>query len=141
MLDRLIDQPLDQPLIKIVLLVAIVVVTGMLNASSAGARHQAVRRLLLIGFVLLAATAVLFPRLLTQLAQVLGVGRGADLLLYGLTVFFLGYVASSYRRMRQMEQQVTTLARELALRAAVHDTTEHPDHGGGGGRGGGPQTP
>jgi hypothetical protein len=141
MLDRLIDQPLDQPLIKIVLLVAIVVVTGMLNASSAGARHQAVRRLLLIGFVLLAATAVLFPRLLTQLAQVLGVGRGADLLLYGLTVFFLGYVASSYRRMRQMEQQVTTLARELALRAAVHDTTEHPDHGGGDGRGGGAQTP
>lgn len=145
MLDRLIDQPLDQPLIKIVLLVAIVVVTGMLNASSAGARHQAVRRLLLIGFVLLAATAVLFPRLLTQLAQALGVGRGADLLLYGLTVFFLGYVASSYRRMRQMEQQVTTLARELALRAAVHDTTEHPDHGGrdgrGDGRGEGTQTP
>ncbi|WP_431473770.1 DUF2304 domain-containing protein [Ornithinimicrobium sp. W1665] len=68
---------------------------------------------------------MLFPRLLTQVAQFLGVGRGADLLLYGLTVVFLGYVASSYRRMRQMEQQVTTLARELALRAAVHDTTRH----------------
>ena len=43
--------------------------------------------------------------------QFLGVGRGADLLLYGLTVVFLGYVAASYRRMRQMEQQVTVLAR------------------------------
>jgi hypothetical protein len=116
---------LDQPLIKILLLVAIVVITTMLNASSAGARHQAVRRLMLVGFVLLAAMAVLFPGLLTQVARFLGVGRGADLLLYGLTVFFLGYVASSYRRMRHMEQQVTTLARELALRAAIHDSREH----------------
>lgn len=116
---------LDQPLIKILLLVAIVVITAMLNASSAGARHQAVRRLMLVGFVLLAAMAVLFPGLLTQVARFLGVGRGADLLLYGLTVFFLGYVASSYRRMRHMEQQVTTLARELALRAAIHDSRKH----------------
>ena len=118
----------DQPLIKLLLLAAIVVVTAMLTRSTAGVRHQAVRRLLLIGFVVLAAAAILFPRLLTHFAQVLGVGRGADLLLYGLTVVFLGYVAASYRRMRQMEQQVTTLARELALRASVHDTTEHdPD--------------
>lgn len=117
---------LDQPVIKIVLLVAVVVVTAMLTRSTAGVRHQAVRRLLLIGFVVLAAMAILFPRLLTQVAQLLGVGRGADLLLYGLTVVFLGYVAASYRRMRQLEQQVTTLARELSLRAAVHDSTEHP---------------
>ena len=121
---------LDQPLIKIVLLLSVVVITAMLNRSTADSRHQAVRRLLLVGFVLLAAAAVLFPRLLTQVAQFLGVGRGADLLLYGLTVVFLGYVASSYRRMRHMEQQVTTLARELALRAAVHDTTEHPGSAG-----------
>ncbi|GAA5162346.1 DUF2304 domain-containing protein [Ornithinimicrobium tianjinense] len=119
---------LDQPLIKILLLVAIVVVTLMLNRSGAGARHQAVRRLMLVAFVLLAAMAVLFPALLTQVARFLGVGRGADLLLYGLTVFFLGFVASSYRRMRQMEQQVTTLARELALRAAIHDSRGHTRH-------------
>ena len=116
---------LDQPVIKVVLLASVVVVTAMLTRSTAGVRHQAVRRLLLVAFVVLAAMAILFPRLLTQVAQLLGVGRGADLLLYGLTVVFLGYVAASYRRMRQLEQQVTTLARELALRAAVHDTTEH----------------
>jgi hypothetical protein len=120
------DGIVDQPLIKIVLLVAIVVVTTMLTRSTAGARHQAVRRLMLVAFVVLAAAAILFPRLLTQVAQFLGVGRGADLLLYGLTVVFLGYVAASYRRMRQMEQQVTVLARELAVRAALQD---RPDPG------------
>lgn len=119
------DGIVDQPLIKIVLLAAIIIVTAMLTRSTAGARHQAVRRLMLVAFVVLAAAAILFPRLLTQVAQLLGVGRGADLLLYGLTVVFLGYVAASYRRMRQMEMTVTVLARELALRAAVHDGVGH----------------
>lgn len=116
---------LDQPLIKILLLAAIIVITTMLTRSTAGARHQAVRRLLLVGFVLLAAVAIIFPPLLTQVALFLGVGRGADLLLYVLTVVFLGYVASSYRRMRHMEQQVTTLARELSVRNAVQDASTH----------------
>lgn len=110
---------LDQPLIKVILLVAIVVVTVMLTRSTAGARHQAVRRILLSAFVALALVAVFFPPFLTQVARVVGVGRGADLLLYGLTVTFLGYVAASYRRLREMEHQVTVLARELALRDAA----------------------
>ncbi len=117
---------LDQPLIKTILIAAIVIVTVMLTRSTAGARHQAVRRLMLIAFVLLAVVAVLFPPFLTQVAQTVGVGRGADLLLYGLTVTFLGYVAASYRRLRQMEMQVTTLARETALREALRDRRTHP---------------
>ena len=106
---------LDQPLIKLILVVAIVGLTVMLNRSTAGARHEAVRRLMLVAFVALALVAVLFPPFLTSVAQAVGVGRGADLLLYGLTVTFLGYVAASYRRLRQMEHQLTMLAREMAL--------------------------
>lgn len=117
---------LDQPLIKTILLAAIVLVTVMLTRSTAGARHQAIRRLMLIGFVILAVIAVLFPPFLTQVAQTVGVGRGADLLLYGLTVTFLGYVAASFRRLQQMERQVTELARELALREAVANETQDP---------------
>lgn len=110
---------LDQPLIKTLLLLGIIAVTVMLTRSTAGARHQAIRRLLLIGFVALAVVAVLFPPMLTQVAQFVGVGRGADLLLYGLTITFLGFVAASYRRMRVMEQHLTVLARELAIREAL----------------------
>lgn len=118
---------LDQPLIKVILLVAIIAVTVMLTRSTTGARHQAVRRLFLVAFVVLAAMAVLFPGMLTRVAQAVGVGRGADLLLYGLTVTFLGYVAASYRRMRQLEQQNTVLARHLALRTAVQGDVEPGD--------------
>ncbi|USQ77667.1 DUF2304 domain-containing protein [Ornithinimicrobium cryptoxanthini] len=118
----MLDQPLlDQMIIKVILLVAIVGVTVLLTRSTAGASHQAVRRLLLVGFVVLAAMAVVFPPLLTQVARAVGVGRGADLLLYGLTITFLGYVAASYRRMRQLEAQNTILARELALRSAPQE--------------------
>jgi len=115
---------LDQPLIKLILVVAIVGVTVMLNRSTAGARHEAVRRLMLVAFVALALVAVLFPPFLTSVAQVVGVGRGADLLLYGLTVTFLGYVAASYRRLRQMEHRLTVLAREVALQ---HPSTRQDD--------------
>jgi len=117
---------LDQPLIKLLLLIGIIAVTVLLTRSTTGARHQAIRRLLLIGFVALAVVAVLFPPMLTRIAQFVGVGRGADLLLYGLTITFLGFVAASYRRMRTMEQRVTTLARELAIREALHDRHGHP---------------
>lgn len=112
---------LDQPVIKVLLLVGIAAITALLTRSTTGARHQAIRRLFLIAFVILTAIAVLFPATLTSVAQWVGVGRGADLLLYGLTITFLGFVAASYRRMRSLEQQVTTLARYAALRdAEVH---------------------
>ncbi|WP_256839294.1 DUF2304 domain-containing protein [Ornithinimicrobium faecis] len=121
---------LDQPLIKVILLVGIVGVTVLLTRSTAGARHQAVRRLLLVGFVLLAAMAILFPPTLTTVAGWVGVGRGADLLLYGLTITFLGYVAASYRRMRHLEQQNTVLARHLALSDALRDAPGRADGAG-----------
>ena len=67
--------------IQLLLLLGIVATVIPLTRS-AGARHQAIRRLLLGGFVLLAVFAVLFPSVLTSVANVLGVGRGTDLLLY-----------------------------------------------------------
>lgn len=122
---------LDQPLIKVILLVGIVGVTVLLTRSTAGAQHQAVRRLLLVGFVLLAAVAIMFPPMLTTVARWVGVGRGADLLLYGLTITFLGYVAASYRRMRHLEQQNTVLARHIALGDALRDAPGHRGQPGG----------
>ncbi|WP_127129539.1 DUF2304 domain-containing protein [Georgenia sp. SYP-B2076] len=82
---------------------------------TASARHQAIRRLLLVGFVVLAVFAVLFPTWLTAVANLLGVGRGTDLLLYVLVIAFLTYVASSYRHMVTLDRKLTVLTRKLAL--------------------------
>ncbi|KAE8764564.1 DUF2304 domain-containing protein [Georgenia thermotolerans] len=97
--------------------------------ASGGARHQAIRRLLLVGFVALAMFSVLFPQWLSWLAHHLGVGRGADLVLYTLVVAFLSFIATTYRRLNELERKLTVLARRLALdeaRRVASDEARRP---------------
>ncbi len=91
-----------------------------------GARHQAVRRILLVLFVVGAGVSVFFPQLLTWLANLVGIGRGTDLLLYILVIAFLGFAATSYRRSRQLETQITELSRQIALLGAERDRGHSP---------------
>ena len=102
-------------LIQVVLIAALVVIGAVLVHSTADARHQAVRRLLLLLLVLMAVTSILVPRAVTTVAAWLGVGRGTDLVLYGTVVALLGFMASSYRRARSLEARLAQLPRRLAL--------------------------
>ncbi|QDB80649.1 DUF2304 domain-containing protein [Georgenia sp. 311] len=115
--------------IQVLLLVAVSVVAVLLTRGTANARHQAIRRILLVGFVVVAAASVMFPDWLTWLARQVGVGRGADLLLYALVIAFLSYIATSYRRMSELERRITVLTRELALtRTRLEDVEEPAEH-------------
>ncbi|HET8615686.1 MAG TPA: DUF2304 domain-containing protein [Actinomycetales bacterium] len=105
--------------IKVVLILGVALGGGALMRSSGGARHQAVRRLLLVGFVVVAIVSVLDPSLITTVARWVGVGRGTDLVLYLLFILVLGFMASTYRRFRDMERQLTLLTRRLALDEAM----------------------
>jgi hypothetical protein len=118
----------NQVLIQVVLLVAVAVVAGLLTRSTANARHQAIRRLLLVGFVVAAAVSVVSPDVVTWLANRLGVGRGADLVLYALVIAFLSYIATSYRRLNALDRKITTLTRELALATARLEKTGDGEH-------------
>lgn len=98
------------------LLIASIVVLGLLVMRRTGAdSHLAIRRLLLGAFVLVAILSVLFPQWLSWLANLVGVGRGTDLLLYALVVVFLAFVWTQYKRNLAHQRQVTRLARRLAL--------------------------
>lgn len=96
-------------------MVGIGAVALLLLRGYSGARHQAIRRLMLLGFTVLAGASLLAPQLWTAAAELLGVGRGTDLLLYLTIVAFLGYVATSYLRFRDLQLQMTALSRRLAL--------------------------
>src|SRR5690554_4336766 len=98
-----------------ILAVVAIVVAAAFMLRGGGARHQAIRRILMLVFIVAAASSVFFPQIWTFLANLVGVGRGADLLLYFMVLTFLGFVASTYRRFRHLEDDVTELARQLAL--------------------------
>ncbi len=67
----------------------------------------------IVGIVL-----VLHPDWSSRLAQMLGVGRGADLIFYIWTVLSVLLIANIHFRLRYQKEMLTTLARELALLAA-----------------------
>lgn len=102
-------------IIKLILIVSILVVAVFLVRSTSNTKNVALRRLLLLAFVLLALFSILFPAITTKVAQAIGVGRGADLILYLLVIAFLSYSVVSYRRMNILENRITDLARQLAL--------------------------
>ncbi|NKX53847.1 DUF2304 domain-containing protein [Arthrobacter mobilis] len=102
-------------IVQLLLFLAVVIGTVTLMRGAGNARYQAVRRILLAFFALAAALSVFFPTLLTRLANLLGIGRGTDLVLYALIVFFMLYMATSAQRTRQLEARITKLARRIAL--------------------------
>jgi small membrane protein len=103
-----------------VLAVVVIIVAALFMLRSGGARHQAIRRILMLAFIVGAASSVFFPQVWTWMAGVVGIGRGADLLLYFLVLTFLGFVASTYQRFRHLQNDVTELSRQMALHLAQH---------------------
>ncbi|MFD2646380.1 DUF2304 family protein [Devosia albogilva] len=61
---------------------------------------------------------VLLPQLANDIAHVVGVGRGADLVLYCLAVLTLAAVLNIHLRLRSDREVVTELARRLAIQSA-----------------------
>jgi hypothetical protein len=117
-------------LIQLILVAAVAVVAVLLTRSTAGARHQAIRRLALMAFVVAAVLSIAFPVWLTRAANFVGVGRGTDLLLYALVIAFLSYISTSHRRMNQMSRRITLLTRELTLSEAREGRAEADDGSG-----------
>lgn len=116
------------------LLIIVVVLTAVRLLRSQGARPQAVRRLGLMLFCAFAVWSILFPSVWNQIAAIVGVGRGTDMVLYALVVAFLSFTLTTYLRFRDFEARYTKLARRLALDEAgpprpvqgAHEQQEKP---------------
>ncbi|MDQ1483317.1 MAG: small rane protein [Actinomycetota bacterium] len=101
-------------LIQLVL-IGVVVLTAVRLLRARGARPEAMRRLGLMLFAAFAVWSILFPSVWNQIARIVGVGRGTDMVLYALVVAFLSFTLTTYLRFRDLETRYTTLARRLAL--------------------------
>ncbi|MFB7884234.1 DUF2304 domain-containing protein [Microbacterium sp. NPDC056057] len=127
-------------LIQILLIAAILVIGFLVIRNPGSDSHLAIRRLLLLGFVVAAVLSVLFPQWLTWVATLIGVGRGTDLLLYALVVVVLVFIATQYRANVEQNRRITQLARRIALLEAREsesraEPTRHSPDGPTGGQG------
>ena len=112
------------------LTIQILLILGTLAVSwrllmSYGQKALALRRLGLLALAAFAIWSILDPGIWSRLAGLVGVGRGTDLILYGLVVAFFGYMVTTYKRFREMETRYTRLARRIAL-DETPPPTRHP---------------
>jgi hypothetical protein len=105
-------------LIQILLLIAALALLVLFVRNRHGVRVAAGKRVALVVFALLNIYAVIRPDDLTAVANLVGVGRGTDLLLYMLVVGFLSVTLNQYLRFQGVDHRLTELARVLAVREA-----------------------
>jgi hypothetical protein len=117
---------MNQPIIKLLLLAAIAVVGLFALRGSTRAIHRVVWRGFVVGGLLAAALSVLFPGGLSWLAHKVGVGRGADLVLYILVITFMLVSVILFRRVADLERRYVVLARQLAIRQAQEPDVRGP---------------
>ena len=68
---------------------------------------------------------ILYPDMSTRLANHLGIGRGADLLLYIFIIFSLFHHVHIAARFKHLERQMTALVRSVALTEAMRELPSH----------------
>lgn len=66
-----------------------------------------------------AAVSIADPDLLVRVAHYLGIGRGADLVLYLSVIFSFAAFFVTYLRFRRVDEQLTTIVRHIAISAAA----------------------
>lgn len=105
--------------IKILLIVAVIGLVLLLLRSHGTNRGGAYVKIGMAIFLVFAAYAVVRPDDVTWVATRLGVGRGADLVLYILVVGFGFFAISTYLRFKELELKYARLARAVALNEAA----------------------
>ena len=98
-------------------------VTGIFAGAARGklSRREA---FLWSGLCFAAAVAIVWPHLTSALAKGLGIGRGADLLLYLAVGVMMAGFWTTYMNLRALRREVTLLVRHIALLEAQEEPAE-----------------
>jgi hypothetical protein len=113
-------------IIRVLLIAAVLVMALIALRSTPSVRGLALRRMGLLAFTAAWIAAVLSPNSLSRIAQLVGVGRGTDLLLYALVVAVALGAIGVWKRFIALETRLAQLTRELALAtAAQHAGAPH----------------
>jgi len=102
-------------LIQLFLILGFIAILLRFLRSHGTYQARAWKKILGILFTLGGILVVLFPESSNDVAHWVGVSRGADLLLYILTVVFIFVVLSLYVKDKQENQRIVQLARKVAI--------------------------
>ena len=102
-------------LIQVILIVSLLIVGANFIGSRKTSRTQALKKLLLLLTIPAAIFVIMFPDTSTDVAHVLGVGRGADLLLYGLTIIIIFQAFDTYAKGKEEQKRSVAIVRRLAI--------------------------
>jgi len=108
-------------LIKILLLGGFGVVATIALRLGASPRHLAVRRLAVMLLLAGSVVAVIIPDTVTLVAHLVGVGRGADLVLYALVLVSAVVWVRTYQRISALEEKLTRVVRFYAVADAARE--------------------
>lgn len=96
-----------------------------------GDKSLAIKRIFGVLIGVFAVLAIIFPDLVTTVANAVGIGRGTDLLLYLFIIFVMFLTLSIMRAKARTDARVTDLARAVALMEAriieTHDIENRND--------------
>lgn len=109
-------------LIQLILIVAILIVIFRFLAYRDSFKTQAYKKILLLLLAIAAIIVILEPNLLDNIAHFVGVGRGADLLLYALTVAFIFDQFNDYVKDKEEQRRIVKIARKIAINEALKTT-------------------
>jgi len=109
-------------LIQLFLVVGFLAFLLWLIANPSSYQIHAWTKILAILFVIVAILTILFPNITNDIAHSLGVSRGADLLLYILTMAFIFGMFNSYIQEKRLQKRMVLLARRVAINEANQRT-------------------
>ncbi|MGK0722251.1 DUF2304 family protein [Leucobacter sp. W1478] len=103
---------------QLFLIILVAVATVLALRFLSGDRSLAIKRLLALLVAAAALLAIVFPHALTWTANLLGIGRGTDLLLYLTVIAAILFALSTVRARARQDARTTELARAVALMEA-----------------------
>lgn len=108
-------------IIKIILSLSFIVVVLYLIRVQNSAKIRAWRKIAMFLFATFAIFSILYPNITNDAATAVGVGRGADLLLYLVAVAFVFLGLHSYVKFRELNHSIAQLTRKIAILEAKQE--------------------
>lgn len=102
-------------IVQIIVIALAIFITVVSLSSRSTHSGKAWKKIALIFFAITMIVAVLFPQLTNDAAHLLGIGRGADLLLYATVIAFIFYALNSYLQKQDQRDILYRLARKMAI--------------------------